>query len=279
MGGGPDILGGVQCLRVFEEELCTEFLLTKSRELICWKGSCHITSKKRSYGTILRWAKIPRYCIVNNHILFLTSQNWIQPFHSGATSSELCWTNYCVFCTIQTERRVCIGHPTIPWYKEYNKPLFQDPIIYHTRNINHEPCVNPWVCVKELFRKKRHFISSMHLFPNFQIHWTAELQKKQTKHPSSIHPIFPEVLVFLTTNLSSAPPKKKQPTQSAPTCLRRRRSRLGLNLGSSKDGSKDMCPDGNPRGAELGWIIWWVVSHELTLNVGCGFRLIEKNIL
>lgn len=209
MGGGPDILGGVQCLRVFEEELCTEFLLTKSGELICWKGSCHITSKKRSYGTILRWAKIPRYCIVNNHILFLTSQNWIQPFHSGATSSELCWTNYCVFCTIQTERRVCIGHPTIPWYKEYNKPLFQDPIIYHTRNINHEPCVNPWVCVKELFRKKRHFISSMHLFPNFQIHWTAELQKKQTKHPSSIHPIFPEVLVFLTTNLSSAPPKKK----------------------------------------------------------------------
>ena len=262
MGGGPDILGGVQCLRVFEEELCTEFLLTKSRELICWKGSCHITSKKRSYGTILRWAKIPRYCIVNNHILFLTSQNWIQPFHSGATSSELCWTNYCVFCTIQTERRVCIGHPTIPWYKEYNKPLFQDPIIYHTRNINHEPCVNPWVCVKELFRKKRHFISSMHLFPNFQIHWTAELQKKQTKHPSSIHPIFPEVLVFLTTNLSSAPPPKKnsQPTNlpqpawgdgrvdldstsgarrmAAKTC-----ARMGTPVERSSDGSSDgWCP-------------------------------------
>lgn len=104
-------------------------------------------------------------------------------------------------------------------------------------------------------------------------------KNKQNIHHPSIQSFQKFSFSWQPTSLPPPPKKKKQPTQSAPTCLRRRPSRLGLNLGSSKDGSKDMCPDGNPRGAELGWIIWWVVSHELTLNVGCGFRLIEKNIL
>ncbi len=87
---------------------------------------CQITSNKNIPMKMKPFSGEPGSPgIVNNHILFLTSYTWIQPFHSGATSSGLCSTNFCSFCTIPTQRpkpwvfTVYIGHPSIQWYKEY----------------------------------------------------------------------------------------------------------------------------------------------------------------